>query len=513
MTADFSLAGVSPIFNNKPQDLDTLTLKNRTRGDAVWMQSITANHGDRIAFNVYYRNTVFGTIAHNTRIRITFPTSKLSRITPVAHISADNTPTENNNAVINVSMPERLTFDSSALWYPDQSTVGQSVPVEITSNSAEVNIGDIKSCWAHQGYLVFEAVLSETPINPNLSISKLTRNISTGGTNWRDSITASPSDKISFKINVRSTGDATAENVYLRNILPTKMTYLGNLRIDGSQSSQNIITGINLGTLAPNQRRIITFDAQVYPKENFSYGNINLINRARVHADNVSFREDPATVKVQKTVPNNPEFSVEKLSQNISKEDTGWYNSVYAVPFDRIAFQIRVSNTGNTRIRNIIVKSALPEQINYIGNIKVNGSQRAGNLISGININDIAIGEDKIITFEARVRSGTNFSFGQTKLTNNALAYNTEGTKTDATTIIVTKKAVAGAATEIITGFRNRIIDSLLLPLILTIILVFLFKNYFFKLEKYVEKKREERRIYLDTKTLNRYIKKEQSIT
>lgn len=508
--ADFASAGYYPIFNNDPQDLPTLRLKDRTRGDNVWQESISAEPGDRIAFDVYYHNTVFGTVANNTKIKIVFPTSKQNSINPIAYISADNADTVSGNAsIIIVGSPEKLIFDNTALWYPRQGTVGQSISVSKSSNSLEVNIGDVKGCWPDQGHVVFEAVLSETPSNPNLSISKSVRNISTGQTHWHNSVQASPSDKIGFKIEITSTGDAIAKDVFVKDNLPSKMDYTGNLYIDNTYSSASAVSGFNIGNLSPGQTKTITFESLVKPETNFSYGATNLVNYARTYADNVSQKEDAASIKVLKIAPSpvHPDFSVRKLAKNISKGQIYWYDSVQASPLDKIGFKIEIISTGDGTVKNLSLKDVLPDKMFYLGNLRIDGVYSSASVVSGINIGDLSPGQTKFVTFDTRVYGETDFSYGKTKLTNKTLVYNGSLSRSNTATVIVNKTAVAGAATEVNTGFSDRMLNELFLPLLIALGIVFLFRNQFFKLDEWLEKQKRQKEKYQIKKELDKKIK------
>lgn len=154
-----------PRFNYMAEDKETLRLKNRTAGDAEWKDPVSADGGDTIAFNVYYHNGIVCSTAKNVRISIEFPQEEGNKISVVGRIESDNAPMVQDPGVINVSnMPEKLTFKTTALWYPNGSVNGQSVPVTISGNKAIVNIGDIKGCWEYAGQVVFEATLSYTPL-------------------------------------------------------------------------------------------------------------------------------------------------------------------------------------------------------------------------------------------------------------------------------------------------------------------------------------------------------------
>ncbi len=156
----------SPRFNYMTEDKETLRLANKTKGETTWHDPVSADGGDTIAFNVYYHNGVVCSTARNTRISIEFPQEAGNKIVTVGIIEADNATAVYNQGTINVSgMPEKLTFKTTAKWYPNGTTSNPTIlPVTISGNRATVVLGDIKGCWEYQGQVVFEADLSSTPM-------------------------------------------------------------------------------------------------------------------------------------------------------------------------------------------------------------------------------------------------------------------------------------------------------------------------------------------------------------
>ena len=60
-----------PCFNCLGNDLETLTLKNRSVSNSSWVDPVSASPGDHIGFNVYYHNSG-GVTANNTVIKLVF---------------------------------------------------------------------------------------------------------------------------------------------------------------------------------------------------------------------------------------------------------------------------------------------------------------------------------------------------------------------------------------------------------------------------------------------------------
>lgn len=158
-----TISSPAPRFNYQEGDEELLKLLNKTKGDTTWQDPVSANGGDVIAFNVYYHNGVVGSVAKNTKVSIEFPGESGNKIATVGIVDADNTSAVYDYGTINVSgMPEELTFEKTALWYPNGSSTATEVPVTISGNKVIVDIGDIKGCWEYKGRVVFKATLSKT---------------------------------------------------------------------------------------------------------------------------------------------------------------------------------------------------------------------------------------------------------------------------------------------------------------------------------------------------------------
>lgn len=142
-------------------------------------------------------------------------------------------------------------------------------------------------------------VTTSVPVPTSLVLTTLARNVSSGQALFGDPISAKPSDKVEFQIQV-SKGSGAAYSVTLKDILPSTLSYLGNLKVDGVANSGNIASGIFLGDISSNNPRFITFEAQVAPDASFSLGSNDVINTASALGTNAA-GSDAMTLKVQRS--------------------------------------------------------------------------------------------------------------------------------------------------------------------------------------------------------------------
>jgi hypothetical protein len=115
-------------------------------------------------------------------------------------------------------------------------------------------------------------------------------------------------------------------------------------------------------------------------------------------------------------------------------------------------------------------------------------------------------GVSKTVTFQAIAASADNFNFGSTSLTNTATAYNSYNSSIDSAVVTVNKRAVEGAATEINTGLKDGLLNYLLLPALLAIGLIVLFKDSLFKFDKWLVLRGAENRNYRSQRALDKKI-------
>ena len=197
---------------------------------------------------------------------------------------------------------------------------------------------------------------------------------------------------------------------------------------------------------------------------------------------------DTATVNITGT----PSLTVNKTARNVSLGGS-YADIAYANPGQVVAFSIKVT-AGNVPLQNVIVKDALPDnRFTYRNNtLTVDGVPTAGDILTGISIGDLGANQTKTVIFETDVAASSTFAFGTTQLTDTALAFNTQVSGSDTAKVFVTRTGVGGA-TDVPTGLTNNIlIDSFLLPLIITAIIILLFKTRIIKFEEFMENRKKE---------------------
>lgn len=280
----------------------------------------------------------------------------------------------------------------------------------------------------------------------DISISKTVRNRS-DGPDFADSVQAAAGNRVTFRIEIRTTGNASQPGVSVGDFLPSRLDFdEGTLRLDGSilSAAQEDDffedNDLSLGTLPANTTRVIEFEAFVVGSE-----SAILINRANVNSPTVGGREDEARVTVSApAAPEEPdrELRVVKEVSNLTR-GTGFGSSVSARTGDRVRFEINVTNTGDARQTNVRVRDALPTGLSFIsgsGTIDGDDDDIFGLLGSGLNIGSLDEDETVTIGFDATVTASGNLT-----LTNRAFARSDQVSERQDQAQVFVSAAVAGA--------------------------------------------------------------------
>ena len=83
-------------------------------------------------------------------------------------------------------------------------------------------------------------------------------------TDWTKNIQAANDDKINFLIVVKNTSSQPLNTVLVKNDIANTIEYTGNLKINDLLSAGNIGSGVDVGTIAPQTSKAITFSATVH---------------------------------------------------------------------------------------------------------------------------------------------------------------------------------------------------------------------------------------------------------
>jgi len=200
--------------------------------------------------------------------------------------------------------------------------------------------------------------------------------------------------------------------------------------------------------------------------------------------------------------------NVSKTVRNLTT-GTGFASSVSASPSDMLMFMITLQTSGSQTVNNVYVRDSLPNNLIYKNQLVVSGASYSGDITSGINLSTIPRNQTVTITYQAQLAPTENFSYGTTTLNNNVnvTGSNLNYNPTSNASVFVAKSGVYGAST-ISTGLTNNFwLDSFFLPLVLVLFGIWMWRSgMFFGMERWLDNKKKNRRIYTAEKELNKRV-------
>lgn len=219
---------------------------------------------------------------------------------PTVDIKANNsdgplTIPYNTSAILSWVSTNANSCYASGNWSGTKPISGSESTLNLTSTKTYAVI-----CTGYGGQ-ASDSVTIFVGTQPSLVVTKLVRNLSYE-TSWLDSVSADSNNRLSFSIKITA-GSTSLQNVIVKDTLPGRIIYQGNLRIDEILSAGDIISGLNIGALSPSQTKTMTFDAVVAGSEQFAFGETRLINTVLVYTANVANSDTATIIVAKKTVP------------------------------------------------------------------------------------------------------------------------------------------------------------------------------------------------------------------
>jgi len=366
-----------PQFNYMPGDHELLVMANSTQG-TDWSDPLSANPGDKIAFQIYYHNGVENTVARNTRIRVDLPSEAGAQLVSQAYLWADNASMITDTGVLNINgRAQTLSYvPGTTKWYPNRSQTPTSLPDGIVTANG-VNIGNITGCWPYAGFVVFQATLESEPTpapEPNLIQSKsaynITRNIDA------TSIINRPNDLIEYKLMVRNIGDGPG-TIQIKDNISSVLKYGVMVNRYNGNLSDGVISWPKI-TVQPGKSVTKRFRIRIkeaIPANQTVYLTNIYGNRVKVPA--------------RRDLQFHPGLAIIKTVRNLSRGQTTFVKQNSGSPGDILEYRLKVINEGDVELKNVKVKDILPQNISYQA-----GSARYGYGPTEINnpLNDNLVG-------------------------------------------------------------------------------------------------------------------------
>lgn len=354
---------------------------------------ITAAPGEKIRVAIYFHNGSSDqandaiTTAYNTRLTAGVPTAVATSHSLSGGIAADNAQAvysgqanTGGNIKINTTVPSRLQYVPGSTELYGQSGRIRGLPDGIVNGSA--NIGDVMACFQFSGYVIFTLTVVPEQVTPAaINIEKTVSNPSRNQAGYVEQVNAHTNDIVNFRVVVSSTGQSTANDVVLTDVMPAGLQF-----VDGENPAN-----LNLGNMAPGTNRTVDFRARV---TSTTAGVIT--NVARADASNTNEVQDTASVNV--VVPGAASLGIQKTVANPSRDNqTAFVEQVNARVGDIVSFRVIVTSTGAITANNVVMTDAIPNGLELAG----------GENPASISMGNMAPGQSRTVNFTARVTQST----------------------------------------------------------------------------------------------------------
>ena len=282
-------------------------------GDSGWKNSVSANPGDELWFQLQVHNTNVPSDAENLTVKLDMPTDRDGNLT-VNVTAGTSSPTTvagsvtsaSKSVTVNIPGGARLKYRAGSMqitW--DQNGDGTK---EYSGSAwgggdgsltgSGVNFGTLKGCNNYVIQLLFAADVVK-PGSPSLSIEK---KVAFGGreesTIEKSSHIFGAGEKVVYRLFISNNGDADALKVTIKDNMPP---YIKWLEGDGSNDGGANRIDFDLGTLKAKETRTVGYTAKVV--DNVPAGETSQDNVAKLYEDGQERGQGRAFVTISGATP------------------------------------------------------------------------------------------------------------------------------------------------------------------------------------------------------------------
>lgn len=212
-----------------------------------------------------------------------------------------------------------------------------------------------------------------------------------------DSDSYAVDDIITYTLTISNKGNAEANNCMVRDSLPSELQFVaGSVYINGmNYPLENIINGINLGIILPNEVVTLTFQSKILKRPLDG----RLTNQV---CSNYLFTVDPSLPQRQGNTCSNINYiDIQVADLELAKTE----DKQRVVLNEPITYTITIKNIGTVDADNVIIKDYLQPGLEFIeDSFNINGMWINGlNIKTGFNIGSLKPGQTALIRYQAKV--------------------------------------------------------------------------------------------------------------
>lgn len=276
-------------------------------------ETLSVKDGETYTIRLYVHNNSpqgYNNVAQGVTTKISLPTAVGKEQTVTGYITASNAAPNTYWDEVRFTSSEDFYLEyvsGSAKWTNGKlGTVALSDSV-ITSEGVLVGYdaldGKIPGCYDYDGQVTIQVKVHSSMTS---KISKVVR--LKGTSTWSEEVDAKIGDEVEFQIEYVNFASSVANNVMIRDLLPTNMeyvagsTYLYNAAYQNGTKIDNetvTTTGINIGSYSTDGNAYVRFTAKVVDKT-MVCGTNQLVNWASSTVGSTVYKDD-ASVFVKKT--------------------------------------------------------------------------------------------------------------------------------------------------------------------------------------------------------------------
>lgn len=316
-----------------------------------------------------------------------------------------------NNLTITDKLPSQLTFNQNSLIIngvnSDENiengiTIGSLSVGEVAILEFKVTVNQVASS------ITIENIANASY---NINILGVTQNLNSKSNTVKlniqkpDLLVTKESSKelvlvgenFEYTITVENIGNIEIQNIILSDALPQQFK-ITEITIDGINANTTILNGLNIGDLNTGQIKTVVVTVEVIDN------GVNNFKNTVTATGNVQSNINEPITQITKVASDNKSVSCQNIEIGLSVVKSENINT--AIVGDIVTYTLQIKNTGNMMYNNVVVKDKLAQQLMLKNNkITINGVISNGNIQTGVNIGNLDINQEIILTFQAIVTS------------------------------------------------------------------------------------------------------------